>query len=162
MKTTLTIKRAARLSAAFAVVAVAACSKGRDAALDPTLSADLQAANGGNAGAAASSLELAPAGNKAQVVVSALEGGPTSAPKRASVKPRPAPTPKPAPRVASARAPEPAPAPVQSAPIEAPAPEPIQQAPAARPTPVPAPVGRQPGVYKTEAEIFRQLPGIKP
>jgi hypothetical protein len=132
--------------AIIAAVSVAACSRDRQNAVDPSLAADLQAVSGSSASGA---LELAPASAKSRMVVSAIEGGPTAAPKRASVKLVARPTPRPAPRVAAQ---------VEEVPVEAPAPTPapapVQQAP--------APTQRQPGVYKSEAEIFRQMPWIKP
>ena len=147
--------------ATLAVVSVAACSRDRQNAVDPALAADLQAVSGGSS---SSSLELAPASNKSQVVVSAIEGGPTSAPKRASTRPVYHPTQRPAPRVATTRQVVNAPAPVEAAPVEAPAPQPVEQIRQVQqaPAPAPAPTQRQPGVYKTEAEVFSKMPWIKP
>ncbi|HEY4131215.1 MAG TPA: hypothetical protein VGM50_11400 [Gemmatimonadaceae bacterium] len=142
-------KRLSLVAASALVIGAAACSSKAPTA-DPSLAADLKAAvNSGNPG---------------QVFVSALEGGPQSAPRKAAPKPVYKPTPRAETRVAST--PEPAPAPT-------PAPPPVVQQPAPQPTPVeaaPAPVNRpqpvqqqrQQGTYKTEAEIFRQMPWIRP
>jgi hypothetical protein len=163
---TLNKQRAGLTVAALALVAAAACSK-ESQPVDSSLKADLAAVSG-------SSLELAPTTAKAQVVVSSIEEGPQSAPAPASH----APVAKPAPRAPKAVAPRPArqrtptstPTPKQAVADIAPQPEPVEQAPA--PTqveqPAPAPIQRptqqqrQPGTYKTEAEVFRQMPWIKP
>jgi hypothetical protein len=123
------------------------------------------------AATSSSALEMAPTGAKPQVVVSAIEGGPEAAPKPAVHKVLPKPTPKPAPRVASN----------ESAPVEAPIPapqitKPAPSAPAPQAEPAPQPnreppplppaantsQGRQKGVYKTEGQIFQQMPWIRP
>ncbi len=159
---TLAMKRAGLAAVVAAVIGAGACNK--NAPVDDALKADLAAA-GGNA----SDLQLAGAAAKPQVVVSAIEGGPTSAPAKAAptkvAKPSAKPvthvaprkqTPAPTPTV---RAEEPAPAPVEKAPaMEAPAPAP---APIAAPAPAPAP-REDHRVYKTEGEIFRQMPWIRP
>jgi non-specific serine/threonine protein kinase len=129
------------------------------------------------AAVAPSGLELAPNAAKSQMVVSAIEGGPTSAPAPAAHKPVPKPTPKPATQLASnhAQAPAPAPQPPIAEPLpsrpspmpeRAPTPErapaPRQAEPAPLP-PLPAQAqGQQKGVYKTEGEVFQKMPWIKP
>ncbi|MDB4873854.1 MAG: hypothetical protein JWM41_300 [Gemmatimonadetes bacterium] len=123
------------------------------------------------AAAGPTGLELAPKSGKSQMVVSAIEGGPTSAPAPASRKPVTKPTPRPATKLASNRTQAPAPAPqpkiaepVPSYPSPAaePAPAPRQTEPAPLPPAAPQSQGRQKGVYKTEGDIFRQMPWIKP
>ena len=159
--TTVSFKRAGLVAAIAALTGVAACSN-KGQTIDETLKADLAAA-GGNSGGG--DIQLAPSSNRNQVVVSAIEGGPTAKPAPAAPKRVVKPTPKPAPRVAEkqqpAQAPAPAPIPVQEAPV-AHEPAPVQQQPA------PAPVQQQQAprqdnrVYKTEGEIFRQMPWIRP
>jgi outer membrane biosynthesis protein TonB len=150
--------------AAVALLAGAAACSNTPQTVDAAFAADLKAASG-------SGVELAPRGNPAQVVVSPLEGGPTSAPAKtprqvkkpsthavtrvASRAEEPAQAPAPEP-VVQQQTPTPQPAPVQQAPVATPAP-----APATRPIPVRS-QQRQPGTYKTEAEIFRQMPWIRP
>src|SRR5579885_920137 len=133
--------RIALSAASVGMVALAACgnkSKSVDASLDPSLKADLAAASGTNANVGGD-IQLAPNASPSQTVVSAIEGGPTSAPKRASAKPvnhtpRPKPQPKPQTSVAeSTPAPAPTPQAAPPAPVEAPAP-----APSPRPQPQPA------------------------
>lgn len=125
----------AGLIAGIALIAAAACSKnGRgSAAMDDALRSDLKQAG-------ATGLELAPKAGR-QMVVSPIEGGPRGAPAPAAHRVR-ATVQRPAPRRTVAAQPEPAPAP--------------------QPTPQPHPQQRQPGVYSTEAEIFRQMPWIRP
>jgi outer membrane biosynthesis protein TonB len=149
--------------AAVALFAGAAACSNKPQSVDAAFAADLKAASGGG-------VELAPRGNPAQVVVSPLEGGPQAAPKKAAPQQVNKPSTHAVTRVASrpeqVSAPTPAPAPEVLTPAPTPQPAPVQQAPA--PTPVvrrPAPVQsqqRQPGTYKTEAEIFRQMPWIRP
>jgi hypothetical protein len=152
---------AASFAAAIAVL-VTACGRSNTASMDDGLKQDLAAVGG-------SSIELAPKSTNQQAVVSAIEGGPTSAPARASTRKPNVPKPvvkmpqRPMKSVAQVSAPvseptpvAPAPAPVVAAPVE-PAPLP----------PAPQPVERQQsrrqaGPYKTEAEIFRQMPWIRP
>lgn len=124
----------AGLIAGVALIAAAACSKtGKGAAsMDDALRADLEQAG-------ATGLELAPKAGR-QVVVSPIEGGPRAAPAPAAHRVRTT-VQRPAPRRTVAARPEPA----------APAPQPTPQA-----------QQRQPGVYSTEAEIFRQMPWIRP
>ena len=151
---------AASFAAAIAVL-LAACGPSNTASMDEGLKRDLAAVGG-------SSVELAPKAANPQMIVSALEGGPTSAPVRAARKPaatKPVvqPTKRPVQSVAQASTPAPRPAPVatEPAPVEAsptePAPLPPVQKPATRPQP-----SRQAGPYKTEAEIFKQMPWIRP
>lgn len=162
---------------ATALFGAAACSSGSKP-MDDGLKQDLAAA-GGKA-ADASGLELAPKSATSQLTISAIEGGPTSAPAPAAHKPVPRPSPKPAMHLASNRhqpvsAPSPAPvtveqAPSAPAPEPQPAPEPVREpAPrASEPAPLPPMAspsrgaGRQSGVYKTEGEVFKQMPWIKP
>ncbi len=144
-------------------MALTACS-GKSKPMDDSLKQDLAATS-------SNGLELVPNSANSQVVVSALEGGPESAPKPAARQIVPRPTPKPAPRPASnnnvqVEAPMPGPQ------ITAPAPSlPSRQAePAAQPNREPPPLppaanqsqGRQKGVYKTEGQVFQQMPWIKP
>jgi hypothetical protein len=158
----MTTRRSAPFAAAIAVL-LAACGRPNKTSMDDGLKQDLAAIGG-------SSVELAPKTASSQMVVSAIEGGPTSAPARASTKkptapkpvvkppqrpsqtiaeiPTPAQTPSPTPVVTS-------PAPVATTPVE---PAPLPPAPVAR-RQQPA---RQNGTYKTEAEIFRQMPWIRP
>lgn len=142
----------AGLVAAIALTATAACGRSSSGAgaIDDGLQRDL-------AQAGASGLELAPKAGR-QVVVSAIEGGPRAAPAPAARRaPRPVQQPTRG-RVMARRAPSPSPAPVRErVEVQAPAPEPVP-APAPRPTVQP----RQPGVYSTEADVFRQMPWIRP
>ena len=144
----------------------AACGKAGSDPMDAQLKQDLEAVSSG-------SIELAPKAAQSQMVVSAIEGGPRAEPARASTvkrtqsKPVTKPVAKPAPRPAERVAEAPAPAPVRTPVIEiptqpaaTPAPAPAEPAPLPRATNKPAP--RQSGPYKTEAEIFRQMPWIKP
>jgi hypothetical protein len=166
---------AASAAALIALGAVGACS-GKSAPVDSGLQKDLAAASGGSNG-----LELAPKSVSPQLVVSAIEAGPTSAPAPAARKPVAKPAPKAAVHQAARVAPVPAPAPepkiVAPAPVEPqpraqePAPRQAEATPAPRqvePPPLPpiAPTAhgaeRQKGVYKTEGEIFQQMPWIKP
>jgi len=150
--------------AAVALLAGAAACSNKPQPADAAFAADLKAAAGG--------VELAPRGNPAQVVVSPLEGGPQSAPKKAAPQPVRRPSTHAETRVAS-RAEEPVPSAAAPAPVPeqvavpqpAQPPAPVQQAPSSAPATRPAPVRsqqRQPGTYKTEAEIFRQMPWIRP
>ncbi len=147
-------------------VAAGACSKAGSDPMDAQLKQDLETVSSG-------SIELAPKAARSQVVVSAIEGGPQAAPTRASTvkrtqskpvtKPVAKPAPRPAERVAEAPAPAPARSPVVQSPVQpapTPSPAPVEPAPLPRATNKPAP--RQSGPYKTEAEIFRQMPWIRP
>jgi hypothetical protein len=153
------VKRAGLTAATLALVAAAACSN-KAQPIDSSLKADLDAVAG-------SSLELAPTGAKAQVVVSSIEQGPQASPAAASRAPVAKPAPR-APKKAAARTVrQPAPAPARQTVADvAPEPQPVQQAPATieQPAPVQRPTApqRQSGTYKTEAEIFRQMPWIRP
>jgi hypothetical protein len=140
---------------------LAACS-GKSQPMDSGLKQDLSAAGG-------SGLELAPQSAKSQMVVSAIEGGPTSAPAPAARKPVPKPTPKPNVQLAANRSPAPAPAP--QPPVAEPVPsnpQPTAQPATHQSEPPPLPPapsqaqGRQKGTYKTEGQIFQQMPWIKP
>jgi outer membrane biosynthesis protein TonB len=160
-ETTMTnTKRAGLVAAAIALIGAGACGKNSQP-VDGSLKADLDAVAGNH-----SALELAPASAKSQMIVSAIEGGPKASPAPASRQTTPKPTPRPAARVAQRQQPAPAPQPVEA---EAPAPAPqeavIENVPAPRPSPVRAPMPapqQDKRVYKTEAEIFRQMPWIKP
>jgi len=144
----------------------AACSRPGSDPMDAQLKQDLAVVSGG-------SIELAPKAAPSQVVVSAIEGGPQAAPARASTvkraqskpvtKPVAKPAPRPTDRVAEAPAPAPVRAPVMEVPTQPaaiPAPAPVEPAPLPKATNKPA--QRQSGPYKTEAEIFRQMPWIRP
>jgi len=151
---------AASFAAASAVL-LGACGRSSASPMDEGLKRDLAAVG-------SSSMELAPSSAKQQMVVSAIEGGPTSAPVRASTtkptaqKPVARPPKRPAQEVAQSPTPSPvpaavvAPAPVETGPVE-PAPLPPAKAPVVRQS-----SPRQTGPYKTEAEIFRQMPWIRP
>jgi hypothetical protein len=152
---------AAPIAAAIAVL-LSACGRSNTASMDEGLKQDLAAAGG-------SSVELAPKSMSQQLVVSAIEGGPKAAPARASSKKATTPKPimkrtqQPTRSVAQVPTTSPATAPVvaPSAPVEA---SPVEPAPL---PPIHAPVVRQPtkrqtGPYKTEAEIFREMPWIRP
>ena len=141
----------------FAIVAAAACGKSGSPA-DGDLAHDLAAAKG----SAAPGLELAPRAGNSLVVVSAIEGGPQAAPKRAvAPAPRPA-APHAIPQLA-------APTPSAAAAATPPAPQPTKTSErAADPAPLPPASGqgtnreRQRGTYSTEAEIFHRMPWIRP
>jgi len=157
-------KRLSMFATTALFIGAAACSN-KSAGPDPALAAALDAAGGSGSG-----LALAPRGNPSQVVVSPIEGGPQAAPKKAA----PQRVYKPAPRAAETRvaaapereaeqplaAPPVAPQPVQP---QTQQPAPVQPAPPAgnRPQPVQTQQAQH-GPYKTEAEIFRQMPWIRP
>jgi hypothetical protein len=153
------IKRTGLVSAIVALASVAACSNKQEPKADASLKADLAAVGG-----SASDLQLAPSSAKSSVVVSEIEGGPKSAPTHVATVRAPRPVQHKAPPMVAKLPPvsEPAPVPVaqqaEPAPV-APAPEPTVQAPAPAPTPAPRQDHR---VYKTEGEIFRQMPWIRP
>jgi len=153
--------RRAGLITAIALVGTAACGRnsGGSRAMDDGLRSDLEQAG-------ASGLELAPKAGR-QVVVSAIEGGPQAAPtsarrtrppvRQAVQRPVQQPIQQPRRQTVVARRATPAtPAPATSR-VEA-------EAPAPKPTPAPQPQAqqRQPGVYSTEADVFRQMPWIRP
>src|SRR5215218_5737034 len=113
---------------AATLVTAAACGKSA-AAADESLTRDLAAATG-----TGGDIELAPRAARNQTVVSAIEGGPTAAPKKASVAPsktpapvRRQPQPQPQPKMTTAAIeeaavePTPAPAPRSAEPAPAPA-----------------------------------------
>ena len=147
--------RAGLIAACTALTAAAACNKTNSSQpMTDDLKQDLVAAT-----------SVQP-----QVVVSAEEAGETSAPVHAAPRRIPRPTTKPAPHLASDRNPAPAPAPTPARIVtQAPAPQPQQPAAASDPAPpvapaaqAPHPAERQRGVYKSEGEIFRQMPWIRP
>ena len=159
-----------RAFAALMTIGVAlgagACGRAGSDPMDAQLKQDLEAVSNG-------SIELAPKAAQSQVVVSAIEGGPQAEPAHASTvkhtpskpvtKPVAKPAPRPAERVAEASAPAPVPSPVVEIPVQpapTPSPAPVEPAPLPKATNKPAP--RQSGPYKTEAEIFRQMPWIRP
>ncbi|HEX4684871.1 MAG TPA: hypothetical protein VH277_19285 [Gemmatimonadaceae bacterium] len=155
------------IAASAGLFGLAACSKTKAPAMDGGLQADLAAATGTAHGASGGDLQLAPSSVRSQVIDA--EDAPTSAPQKASVKRTPKPTPKPAPKLASNDVPQPAPAPAPQVTVTPSAPEPQPQV--QQPAPAPAPVMRpQPApaqqpdrrVYKTEGEIFKQMPWIRP
>jgi hypothetical protein len=158
------IKRTGLVSAVVALAAVSACSE-KAAEIDPSLKADLAAVGGGSgSGSGTGDLELAPSSSKSTMVVSAIEGGPKATPKPAARVQTPRPAPKKVAQAPVKRAPvvrQPT-AVAEAEPAPAPAPEPEQPAiQSTRQAPAQAP--RQDNrVYKTEAEIFRQMPWIRP
>lgn len=152
---TMSPTRAGLIAGIAAMIGAAACSRSGSVA-DDGLKRDLAAASSGG-------LELAPSTARPQMIISPIEAGPASAPKRAAPRRAPSPAVRPTVHVAARRAPTPvqAPAPspvanesapVASAPVAAPA-------PATRPAPAPSQDRR---VYKTEAQIFRDMPWIRP
>lgn len=160
-------KRAAVAAAIATVIAGAACRNQQPA--DDGLKADLDAAVG-HAGSSSGAIELAPSASRSQTVVSAIEGGPSAAPARASAQRTPQPmrraASRPTTHVAQLQTRIEAPRRAQQEAVtDAPAAEPTV-APTPAPAPRPAPVQQQPRqdgrVYKTEAEIFRQMPWIRP
>jgi outer membrane biosynthesis protein TonB len=143
---------------------LAACSnRAKSPVADDALKADLAAATGN---ASAGAFQLAPKSAQSQVIDA--EDAPQSAPQKAAVKHVPKPTPKPAPRLAANRTPQPAPAPApQATTVTESAPQPQAEQPAPPPAPVmrpqPQPAQQQDKrVYKSEGEIFRQMPWIRP
>ena len=154
------MRRTGLVSAALALAAVAACSNKQESKADASLKADLAAVGGNSNG-----LQLAPSSAKANVVVSEIEGGPQSAPKRATPTRAPRPVQHQAPPQVSHEPQVTAPAPAQVATVEpAPAPQtPAEQPAIQAPRPTRAPAQQQDRrVYKTEAEVFRQMPWIRP
>ena len=153
------IEKTGLFIAAAAVAASAACGNRHTA--DDGLARDLSAV-----GSASSDLQLTPRGGTSQTVVSAIEAGPTSAPKRTAAKPAAKPVSHPAPpRAAPQRTVPPPVTVVQSAPAPqqaAPAP---QEKPAEPPPLPPFPdaqgKGRDRGSI-TEAQIFQRMPWIRP
>src|SRR5690242_8177693 len=117
---------AASFAAAIAVL-LTACGRSNMASMDEGLKQDLAAIGG-------ASMELAPKSANQQMVVSAIEGGPVSAPTRASTQKPTAQKPvarkptRPAQTVAQLPTPSPAPAPVATrpAPVES---SPVEPAP---------------------------------
>jgi hypothetical protein len=152
---TISYGRVGLIAAIAALIGGTACNRSGPVA-DEGLKRDLAAAGGGG-------LELAPTASRSQVVVSPIEGGPRSTPTRAAQKRTPTRSPRPTVRVAERQAPAPAPAPksVTTDPSPVVAPPTVEQAPAPITRPAPAPA-RQNRVYKTEAEIFRDMPWIRP
>ncbi|HTJ21749.1 MAG TPA: hypothetical protein VL383_05110 [Gemmatimonadaceae bacterium] len=138
----------AGLIAGVALIAAAACSKNGNGrtSMDASLRSDLDQAG-------ATSLELTPKAGR-QMVVSPIEGGPRATPATAPHRVRST-VQRPAPRRTVAVRPDPAPSRAQPAsePAPAPPPQPARQS---------QPQQRQPGVYSTEAEIFRRMPWIRP
>jgi len=153
-------RRAGMIAALMGLAAGAACS--RSPAPDSSLQADLKAASGGD-------LELASQSATSQLVVSPLEATPSATPQKAAPRRASVPTARPATHVASHQTPAPR-ATVQRAPqrvaahesAPAPAATPAPAPSRAEPAPTPQPAARQPGVYKSEAEIFKQMPWIRP
>jgi len=142
------MQKAGLFIAAAAVVGSAACGNRNTSADDRS-----------------SDLELAPRGGNTQAVVSAIEAGPTAAPKKTAPKKVVKPVSHPAPLRA---APLPAPPPVK---VAQQAPPPAQPAPAPQekerdPAPLP-PFPDAPGKARdrgssTEAQIFQRMPWIRP
>ena len=159
-------KRIALATSVAALLAAAACGRSSKAP-DDALLQDLQQASG-------TGVELAPQGNRAQQVVSAIEMTPSAKPaperrivRRAAQPKAPtyaaAPAPareEPAPAVEPTKEPEPAPS-VQPTPEPTPAPATQSRRPdAPMPLPLPAPSRRsgRHGGYSTEAEVIRNAP----
>ena len=154
------------IAAAAGMIGLAACSnKAKSPVVDDALKADLAAATGSASGG---TFQLAPKNAQSQVIDA--EDAPQSAPQKAAVKHVPKPTPKPAPRLAANRTRQPAPSPAPQATTvteSAPQPQPQVEQPAPAPAPVmrpqPQPAQQQDRrVYKSEGEIFRQMPWIRP
>jgi hypothetical protein len=147
-------KRAGLIAAVAALTGAAACGNS-SRPMDDGMKQDLAAAVG-------SKFELAPSGRGSQVVVSAIEGGPKATPAPAVQKPTVRPTSRPATRVAANPTVAPAPA-AQPAVQQRTTRAPVREV---EPPPLPPstrqPTQRQSGTYKTEAEVFRQMPWIKP
>lgn len=144
-------RRVGLIAAGFALMGVA-CGR-NSGPMDAALKQDLAAVGG-------SSVELAPRA-QSQVVISAIEAGPQASPVKATRRATP--------RVPTRATPERVAVAQQPAPPSAPTPTVRQEtAPvhAAEPAPLPpmtrAPSQRQQGTYKSEAEVFRQMPWIKP
>jgi len=152
LRPTFWIAAAAAAAAAAATIGVAGCSRGNQP-MDESLKRDLAA------------VRAAPT---ALFVISPTEAGLSPAPRAPNRSTQP--TRRPAKQVAAVhtppRTPAPAPAP-RAVVVEAPrAPaqtEPVDVPPAPRPASAPA-RAEDPhrGPYKTEAEIFRQMPWIRP
>jgi hypothetical protein len=140
------------IAAAAALIGVAACSN-KSPQMDESLKQDIAA------------VRMAPS---AQMVVSALEAGESATPAPGARTRAPQPVNRPAKQVAQNRAPAPAPTP-RTPPVQVTASTPVEQPVEAAPTPsrqaAPAPARAEDqhhGPYKTEAEIFRQMPWIRP
>jgi hypothetical protein len=146
-------RRVGLIAGIATLIGAAACNKSGSVA-DDGLRRDLAAAG-------ASGLELAPTASRSQVVVSAIEGGSTSAPRRTSLRRAPSPAPRGTARVSAkqARSPAPAPGSAEAAPVAEPSPAEPASAPITRPA---SAASQQHRVYKTEAEIFRDMPWIRP
>lgn len=149
------IKHAGFIATVGALIGASACG-GSDRSMDDGLKHDLAAISG-------SGIELAPKAAQSQVVVSPIEAGEKSTPVRATRTPIARPTTRPAPRVASNNevVVSPTPQPVVTTPQPAAVPSRAAE-PAPLPPMAPKPGQRQSGTYKTEAEVFRQMPWIKP
>jgi hypothetical protein len=149
-----TLQPARLIAVAAALISVAACSN-KSQPMDESLKQDIAA------------VRAAPS---AQMVVSALEAGEAATPAPVSHKRAPQPVKRPAQQVAQIRTPAPAAAPAPtprtpavqvtpSAPVE----QPVEAAPAPSRQAAPARAeDSHHGPYKTEAEIFRQMPWIRP
>src|SRR5215510_15015078 len=140
------------LVAAAAAIGVAGCSRGNQP-MDDELARDLAAVRA----APTSQFQISPteAGLSPSPRAPARTTQPTRRPAKQAVAPRTppkTPAPTPAPRAVVVEAPS---APARSEVIDAP--------PAPRPTRAPASADEpRRGPYKTEAEIFRQMPWIRP
>jgi hypothetical protein len=146
--------RAGLIVGVAALIGAGACSKSGPV-VDDALKRDLAAATGNG-------LELAPKNAGSQVVVSAIEGGPAAQPKAAPTRISQRRTTKPVARPAARVATRQIPSPARVMTDNAAAPVTTESAPAS-PRPTAAAIGHQEGrVYKTEAEIFRQMPWIRP
>src|SRR3954471_21974451 len=86
-------KRTGLVALTVALAGITACSQ-KSTPADAGLKNDLAAAAGGGG---AGDLELAPKRAQSQMIVSAIEGGPSAAPAPAAPKVAPKPTPRPTP-----------------------------------------------------------------
>ena len=154
-------KRAGAAVLIAALASLAACDKSDSArTLDESLKADLAAA-GGHADA---SFELAPSSARSLTVISAIEGGPKATPTRVTPARAPQVTTRQVKRQTTPKQTVAAtPAPTEAASEPTPAPVETETPAISAPRPAAAAAQQQDRrVYKTEAEIFRQMPWIRP
>jgi len=151
---TIAFKRAGLIAVGSALIVAAACGSS-EGAMDESLKRDLVSAAGNG-------VELAPRTQSSQLVISPVEAAPASAPSAV--------TRKVAPKTSSGapvRVPATAPIGEHSTPAQTVERGPVVSPRATtEPPPLPPitrrPTDRQSGTYKTEAEVFRQMPWIKP
>ena len=151
---TVAFKRAGLIAAGSALIVAAACGSNEDT-MDESLKRDL-------ASVAGNAVELAPRAQSSQLVISPVEAALSAAPAAVSRKVAPKAAPRAPIRVATT-----APVTEQSAPARSVERRTVASpAVATEPPPLPPmtrrPAQRQSGTYKTEAEVFRQMPWIKP